>query len=155
MKPKTTLILGLGNEILSDDGIGPRLVNDLSNISGIIEADYVTAGFGGLEIMELISGYNKVIIIDSIHTSSGRAGDVYHLKPSDFKKTSNLSGIHDVNFLTSLDLGKVLGYNMPDEIHIIGVEVLEDREFGERFTSLLEGKYPEILKKVSKLVKGI
>lgn len=152
MKTKTTLILGLGNAILSDDGIGPRLVNDLSKISGMIEADFITSGSGGLEIMELINGYKKVIIIDCIHTSSGKPVDVYLLKTSDFKKTSNLSGIHDVNFLTSLELGKVLGYNMPDEINIIAVEVIEDMEFGERFTSMLEDKYPEILKKVSKLV---
>lgn len=155
MKTKSTLILGLGNEILSDDGIGPRLVNDLSDIFGIIDTDYIAAGSGGFEIMELISGYKKVMIIDSIHTTSGKPGDVYLLKTSDFKKTSNLSGIHDVNFLASLELGKVLGYTMPDEIHIIAVEILEDMEFGERFTPALEVKYPEILKKVTNLVKGI
>jgi len=155
LKVNDTLVLGLGNEILSDDGIGPRLVNDLSVIPGIIEADFITAWSGGLEIMELISGYKKVIIIDSIHTSSGKPGDIYHLDPSDFKETSNLTGIHDVNFLTSLDLGKALGYNMPDEIHIIAVEILDDMEFSERFTPVLEGKYPEILKKLSELVKVI
>jgi len=155
LKTNTTLILGLGNEILTDDRIGPELVKDLSGIYDKIDADFIIAGSGGLDVMELINDYKRVIIIDSIHTSSGKPGDVYHLTPPDFKETSNLSSVHDVNFLTALDLGKILDYNLPDEIHIIAVEIQEDMEFSEQFTTVIEERYPEIRAKVARLIDGI
>ena len=155
LKRNNTLILGLGNDILTDDAIGPRLANDLSHICSDTGTDFVIAGSGGLEIMELIKDYQRVIIIDSIHTSGGKPGDVYYLTPSDFKETSNLSSIHDVSFLAALDLGKMIDYTMPDAIHIIAVEIVEDLEFSERFTPVIEEKYPEILSRVSLILKKI
>jgi hydrogenase maturation protease len=155
LKKNNTLILGLGNEILTDDAIGPRLTGDLSNIYGNTVADFIIAGSGGLEIMEMIKGYRRVIIIDSIHTSGGKPGDVYHLNPSDFKETSHLSNIHDVSFLAALDLGKMIDYTMPDAIHIIAVEIVDAMEFSERFTPVIEEKYPEILMRVSLILRKI
>lgn len=155
MTAKTTLILGLGNEILSDDRIGILLVKDLSRIIRDPDIHFATACTGGLEIMELIKDYEVVIIIDSIHTSEGVPGDIYRFKPSDFRETSNLSSLHDVNFLTALSLGKTLEMKLPGDINIIAIEILEDMKFGEKLTPLLEKKYHKILEEVADCVKNI
>ena len=104
MPDKKTLILGIGNEILSDDGIGPRLARDLSEIIDEPNVNFETAISGGLEIMEHIRDYEKAILIDAIHTRNGNPGNVYYFTPSDFRETSNLSNLHDVNFITALHL---------------------------------------------------
>jgi hydrogenase maturation protease len=150
-----TLFLGLGNEILSDDGIGPRLVKDLAKRTRGKNSEFATSSCGGLEIMECIHGFKKVIFFDAIRTLEGNPGNIYHFIPSDFKETSNLSNLHDVNFITALHLGTVLNLDLPSDIHIIAVEIVEDREFSESLTPALEKIYPEILEKVASLTRQI
>jgi len=150
---KKTLILGLGNNILKDDGIGPRLVCDLAQMINNPNVQFNTASCGGLEIMEYIKDYEKVIFIDSIRNRNGRPGDIYHFIPSDFRETSHLSSLHDVSFLTAIELGNSLNMNLPADLHIVAVEIIEDMEFSEEFTPLLKEKYTKILHEVFDLVK--
>jgi hydrogenase maturation protease len=152
MKEYKTLILGLGNDILTDDGIGPRLVCDLAKT--ITRADIVfnTATCGGLETMENIRGYKKVIFIDAISTIDGRPGNVYYFTPSDFHETSNLSNLHDISFLTALRMGNILELDLPSDLHIIAIEIIEDRVFNDKLSPVIDENYPVILKKVTELV---
>jgi hydrogenase maturation protease len=152
---KKTLILGLGNDILTDDGIGPRLVRDLAEMIDDPNVQFDTACCGGLEIMEYIKGYEKVIFIDAIRTRDGKPGKVYYFIPSDFRETSHLSSLHDVSFLTALKLGNTLNLGLSADLHIIAVEIIEDMEFSEEFTPLLKERYPGILEEVFAIVIGI
>ena len=154
MKKKKTLVLGLGNEILTDDGIGPKLVKD---ISVTIDDPYIhfdIACCGGLEIMEHIRDFDRVIIIDAIRTRNGNPGDVYRFKPGDFRETSHLSSIHDINFLTAIKLGAILDMKLPEEMHILAVEIIEDLEIGDEFTLPVKQKYPQILEEVKSFING-
>jgi len=153
MTKEKTLILGLGNDILTDDGIGPRLVNDLTIMNFGPDVSFNVACCGGLEIMEYIKGYDKVIFIDAIRTLNGKPGQVYSFKTSDFRETCHLSNLHDINFLTALKLGKQLELDLPEDLHIIAVEILEDMEFSEELTTPLKRAYPLILKEVYSLVE--
>ncbi len=152
---KKTLILGVGNEILSDDGIGPKLVTDLSRLFNDANLKFETAGSGGLEIMEYMHGYDKVIFIDAIYTREAKPGKVYYFRPSYFRETSNLSNLHDVNFLTAIRLGDILKLDLPSDLHIIAVEIVEDLEFSEELTPEIKKKYPEILAEVLALMNQI
>jgi hydrogenase maturation protease len=152
---KQTLILGLGNDILTDDGIGPRLVRDLAQLIDNPTVRFDIANFGGLEIIEYIKGYEKVVFIDAIHNRDGIPGDVYYFIPSDFKETSHLSSLHDVNFLTALELGNTLNLDLPADLHIIAIEIVEDMEFSEEFTPPLKEKYYSILENVYAIVMSI
>jgi hydrogenase maturation protease len=152
---KKTLILGLGNEILSDDGIGPRLVKNLAQMFDDPNLQFKTACCGGLEIMEYLRSFEKAVFIDAIHTNGGIPGSVYYFNPSDFRETSNLSNLHDVNFLTALRLGEILKMDAPSDLHIIAVEIIEDLEFSEELTPVMNKKYPETLEKVFALINQI
>ena len=152
MTNKKILILGLGNEILSDDGIGPRLVKDLAKKNPGKDVEFATSCCGGLEIMECIHGYGKVIFIDAIRTLNGNPGNIFHFVPADFRETSNLSNLHDLNFITALHLGEILELDLPSDLHIIAVEIIEDREFSESLTPYMQRIYPEILEKVESMI---
>ncbi len=155
MTNKKTLILGLGNSILTDDGIGSRLIHDLDQMIDDPLVHLDTACCGGLEIIEYIKDYEKVIFIDAIRTQDGRAGDVYYFVPSDFHETLHLSNLHDVSFLTALNLGDTLNLGLPTDLHIIAVEIIEDMKFSEEFTPELKERYPAILKETIALVKHV
>jgi hydrogenase maturation protease len=142
------LVLGIGNEILTDDGIGPRLVNDLRKYCLNKNVHFANACVGGLEIIELLNGYDEAILIDAIRTKNGIPGSVYRFSPDDFHETLHLSNMHDISFLTALRLGKKLNIKLPEEIRIIAVEIIEDREFSDELTPPLNICYPAILKEI-------
>jgi len=155
MSRNKILIHGIGNEILTDDGIGPKIVKRLKGNLSREDVDFKTAFLGGLELLEYIQGYDTVIFIDAIRTRDGIPGTVYQLSPENFNTTIHLSSVHDVSFLTSIALGKKLGLNMPGVIHILAIEIVEDRIFDNNFSPLIQEKYDEIFYEVKEKIEQI
>jgi len=151
-RKKKILVFGVGNEILTDDGIGPKLVKRMQKEFCSELIDFDTAFLGGMDLLEYIQGYESVIFIDAIRTRNGIPGDVYFLKSSDFQETLHLSNIHDISFLTALKFGKKLGLKIPEEVHIIAVEIVEDLIFSNELSPKLEKRYNEIYKIVSTFI---
>lgn len=149
------LIMGVGNEILSDDAIGPKLCDEIKNDTGITinkSIDFEKVCVGGMEMLDYIKDYDHVILIDAIKTRNGKPGDVYHYVPDDFKETLHLSSVHDISFLTALDMGNKIGYKIPEKVDIIAVEIVEDLEFSNDFSPEISKNYSNILKNVKKMV---
>ena len=132
---------------MTDDGIGPKLVKRLKGNLSRTDIDFETAFIGGLEVLEFIQGYQTVIFIDAIRTLDGIPGTVYKLTPENFNSTIHLSSVHDVSFVTAVDLGKKLGLEMPEFIHIIAVEIVEDRVFDDNFSPQIQEKYEKLPKR--------
>ena len=139
-----TLILGLGNDILTDDGIGPKIVLDLQKELPWEQYDFLNVCVGGLELLDYMQHYNKVVIVDAIKTENGKPGDVYLFTVSDFHETSHISNLHDINFITALQLAERLNIHIPEEVQIIAIEIIEDRVFDENLSPGLEARYLEI-----------
>ena len=135
--------------------IGPRLVRDLAEMEFRSGFTFNVAACGGLELMEYIKGYDKVILIDAIRIRDGEPGEIYYFKTSDFRETCHLSNLHDINFLTALKLGNQLELDLPADLHIIAVEILEDMEFIEELTQPCKKEYPIIPDKVYSLIEKI
>ena len=148
-----TLILGIGNYILTDDGIGPRLIQKLQKAMDHPHVTFRTAALGGLEILELIRGYESVVIIDAIRTKDGVPGAIYKLTPAHFKETLHLSSFHDVSFLSALDLAEKMEIPIPNQIDIIAIEIVEDLIFSNEFSPPIAQKYELIYREVFELVE--
>lgn len=146
-REKDTLVMGVGNDLLMDDGVGPRLVQRLQKETNL-PVDYTSVFLGGLDILEVVKDYLSVIIVDAIKTRGGTPGDVYLLTPEDFRETLHLTTFHDVSFLTSLEMGRKLGYNMPGTIDIIAVEIVEDTVFGKHFSLPLQKAWEQVYQQV-------
>ncbi len=147
-KKTETLVLGIGNDILTDDGVGPKLCDFLKEKYKNKPIQFEKLNIGGLEILEFIQGYKTVIFIDAIKTVNGQIGDVYLYTPNSFKETLHLSNLHDTNFITALELGKSLDFKIPKNMYILAIEIKEDMIFSEYFTEELAVKYDEIKQKV-------
>ena len=154
-KKTETLILGIGNDILTDDGVGPKLCDFLKEKYKNKPIQFEKLNVGGLEILEFIQGYETVIFIDAIKTVNGQIGDVYLFTPDNFKETLHLSNLHDTSFITALELGKSLDFKIPENMYIIAIEIKEDMVFSEYFTEELADKYNEIKDKVIKLTNEL
>jgi hydrogenase maturation protease len=131
-----TIVLGLGNTILRDDGIGVYTARALRDIlEG--EADVIEAELAGLDIIEKLEGYDRAIIIDAIQLDGERPGTVFRLRPDDMRITPRLASFHDVDLVTALELGKRLEFEMPREVIIYAVQV-------EDVLTLMEGCVPAV-----------
>jgi len=133
-----TLILGLGNPILTDDSVGPRVAKELEGRLDKQEVTVMEGSLGGLNMLDLLAGYDRAIIIDAIQTVGGKAGQIYQLEPSTFDATRHTATPHDVNFATALELGKRLGLVLPQQITIFAIEVKNVTTFSEECTPEVE-----------------
>ena len=145
-----TLILGIGNPFLGDDGIGFHIAQELAREVKDENIDVQDSALAGLNLLELIPGYDKVIIIDAIMTEDGEIGEVYKLRPEAFVKTVHAAtSPHNANLATAIEIGKeALAEQMPEEIVVFAVEIQEVTEFTEEMT----GKVREALPRVVDLV---
>jgi hydrogenase maturation protease len=148
-----TLILGLGNPILSDDGVGPAVARELESRIDPEEATVTEASLGGLNLLDLIVGYDRIIIIDAIKTEGGRAGQIYRLDPDALKTTRYTASPHDVNLVTALELGNKLGLAMPKKIDIFAVEVSETELFSEKCTPPVAAAVPKCVEMILKEIR--
>ncbi len=141
-----TLLLGMGNPILSDDAVGVRLARDIGvRLAGTPDLTVIEeCSVGGLNIIDVLAGYDRVIVLDSIRTVGGTPGEWHRITAERLRETLHLNNVHDVNFATALELGRRLGTPLPpdDEIHIFAVEVKDAATFSETMTPELENAYP-------------
>jgi len=145
-----TLILGLGNPILRDDGVGIKVAKEIGRrlISSSIEVK--EASIAGLDLLELIQGYTKVVLIDSIQVKGRTPGEILPLDLNGLRPTLRLSSPHDVNFATALELGKKLGLNLPQEIRIYAIQVEDISTFDENCSPSIEKAICGIAEKIIK-----
>jgi hydrogenase maturation protease len=141
-KKAKTLVLGLGNPILSDDGAGPAVARVLEGKLDPRVATIAEASLGGLNLLDLLVGYDRAIIIDAIKTVDGKAGQIYRLDPSVLANTRYAASVHDVNLATALELGKKLGLALPGEIVIFAIEVEDTGTFSEECTPAVAAAIP-------------
>ncbi len=144
-----TLVLGLGNPILSDDSIGLRVVQELRTRLGEVPDIEVSEDYwGGLRLMERLIGFDRAIIIDAIQTDA-EPGTIHLLSPNDIP-TQRSASAHDVNLPTALELGRQAGAQLPhvSEILIVGVEAADVQTFDESLTPEVEGAVPQAVEAV-------
>ncbi len=146
------LILGIGNDIQQDVGIPVKLTVDMKDLFPADRVACESLFVGGLELLEYIHGYQGVIFIDTMKTDQKRAGRVHVFSVQDYQETLHLSCRHDVSFHMSLKIGHKLGFLIPENILIIGIEILEDLEFGAKLSKDLNFRYNDIRRDVKNLV---
>jgi len=143
-----TLILGLGNPILSDDGVGIKVAQQIREEIKDPQITVAESSEAGLNLLDSIIGYEQVIIIDAIQTKGGKAGQVYRLEPENFSFARHLSSSHQVNLISALELGKMLNLAMPQRTTILAVEAKDVINFSEKCTPEVERAIPEVVKMV-------
>ncbi len=149
-----TLILGLGNPILSDDKVGIEVAHRIEekHNAGV---DVIEASVGGLGLLDLIVGYEKLIVVDSIKTEGGKPGGLYRLELDDLERTIHTSSPHDTNFATAIEFGKRCGLSVPEHIDIYAIEIEDNTTFSEQLTPPVKKAVPQIVDTIVKEQFGV
>jgi hydrogenase maturation protease len=132
-----TLVLGMGNPILSDDGVGLLVAGRLAAGPLPPGAEVRQSEVAGLRLLELVRGFTRVIIIDALKSpaDAGREpGEVVRYEAKDFKGGHRYGSAHSIGLDTALELGHRLGYDMPEEVVVFAIEAEDVETFGEELS---------------------
>jgi len=141
-----TVIIGIGNLLRCDDGAGPHVINILKEMKPALNAFDLT--MPSIDIIELIKGYDKAIIIDAVKTGA-EPGTIFNVNISQEDDQPIVYSSHGVDLFTTLKLGEELyGDELPDEIIVYGIEIQDVLSFDMECT-------PSVDKAVKKVVHAI
>jgi hydrogenase maturation protease len=151
----TTLVLGLGNPILTDDGVGIHAVRTAAAHCQRHDVAFAEASVGGLRLLDTIAGYEQVIVVDAIQTHDGEPGDIHCLHPNHVRTSLHSGSTHDLSLSGALALGRNLGMMLPDDeaIVIIAIEVADVLTFGEVCTPCVQAAIPQAAQMVLEILK--
>ena len=144
-----TLVVGLGNPILGDDGIGWQIAQELQQIKELpSDVAIECLAIGGISLMEAMIDYDRAILIDAIVTNQVPVGRVNIFKLEDLPNltSGHMSSAHDASLIDALHLGHSLGAHLPEDISVVTVESQKVYEFSENMTSAVAAAVPQALR---------
>ncbi|MFC1957165.1 hydrogenase maturation protease [Chloroflexota bacterium] len=143
-----TMIIGIGNSLLGDDGVGVHIARRLSRLIKDENVDVVDANMGSLNLLDFILGYDKLIIIDAIMTKQNRIGEIYRLgqeKISEPVYTAATSP-HHFNLPATIEIGRRLfPSEMPKEVVIYAVGAQDVAQVSEEITDEVKKAIPGVI----------
>jgi hydrogenase maturation protease len=144
-----TIIIGIGNPLLTDDSVGIKVVRSLGKKLHA-QKDVVAREFcaGGIRLMEELVGYGRAIIIDAMVSSAAEPGSVSNLELSELTKTRNTYSTHDASLAEALELGRLLGLRLPDDIKIWAIEAGDVKTYSEKLTEQVQAAVPKVVQDI-------
>ena len=142
-KNKDILIVGIGNILLGDEGIGVHIIKELEKLNLPDKVELLNIGIAIFSLILHISGRKKVIIVDAVKTSDGDVGRIYRLSIEDIKKDKDkFFSLHQIGIGNILALSQL--NSKPKKLVIIGVGIREIK-LGTGLSSCLKEKIPQII----------
>lgn len=144
------LVLGIGNTLLGDDGVGIYVARKMrEECDQKDQIEVAETGAGGLSLLDLITGYKKVIIVDAIITKKEKPGTIYKLSVEDLGTVIEPYMLHVIDLRSAVELGRMLGYHVPKDITIYAVEIKDNTVFTEGLSPDIEAVVPLVIKKIT------
>ena len=135
------LVLGIGNSLLSDDGVGIVVAREIKD--RVEDVDIAESNTVGIPLLEHISGYDKVILIDSTTRMDVPVGTVREFSLEDIQK-SYPSMSHVINLPLTIEFGRKCGEAIPEDVKIYGVGIRDAATFSESCTAEVNEAIPRI-----------
>lgn len=131
-----TIVIGLGNPILGDDGVGWHIAEKVKHkIDPDMQVDVDCLSLGGISLMEHLIGYERVILIDAF-ISDKEPGSITVSKLSELPNYSafHITSVHDTSLQDAIKLGKSLGAKLPDDVTVVGISAKYAYDFSEELS---------------------
>lgn len=144
--PQPCIVIGLGNPVLGDDGVGWRVTERVEGLlagrPGVADVDRLAVG--GLTLMERLVGYERAVVVDAVHTGRAPVGTVRRLPLETLVDPSagHTTSAHDVSLATALAAGRALGADLPERVTLVAVEIAPCHEFSETLSPEVAAAVP-------------
>jgi hydrogenase maturation protease len=120
---KSVVVLGLGNPLMADEGIGVVLIERLTETAGEYPSvDFIDAGTGGMSVLYHIEGRRKAVIVDCAFMGAP-PGTIRRFTPDEVRSTKVLAhqSLHEADLMRILAMAGELG-QAPDQVVLFGIE---------------------------------
>jgi hydrogenase maturation protease len=153
-KTPTTLVVGLGNPILGDDGVGWRVAELVRTRLNDPAVAIECLSLGGLSMMERLIGYERAVIVDALQNVAGAVGEVVCLPLAALPDPAggHTTAAHDTSLQTALRLGRAMGAALPAEITVVGIKAERVYDFGETLSPAVAAAVPKAAQMVLALL---
>lgn len=144
-----TLLLGLGNDLLSDDGIGLRVAAALrESLADQKDLTIAETAEMGLSLLDLVTGFETLVLVDAVQTGQSPPGFVHELDDASLPSVPAVSP-HFLGVGEVLALGRRLGVPVPHHVLIFAIEVQDPFTVGTRLTPPMAAAFPGIVERIA------
>ena len=159
-----TIVVGLGNPILGDDGVGWKVAEKIEQqltspptplLKGEgCQVDVNCLSLGGISLMEHLIGYDRAILIDAF-ASDEDLGSIHVMTLKDLPNYSafHTSSAHDTSLQNAIEMGMSLGAHLPEDIMVVGIATQRIYDFSEALSPPVAAAMPQAMKIVLDLLK--
>ena len=152
LSQKNILILGVGNILLKDEGVGVHVVKKLKEVPLPVNVEVLDGGTAGFDLVDFIAGRKKIIVIDAVKAGE-KIGTIYRLPEENLKiKPKTIMSFHEVDLLDAIHMSIVMD-EKPEEIVVIGIEP-KDMSDGTELSPEIEERIPRIIEVVMEELKN-
>lgn len=145
-------MLALGNDLLGDDGVGVKAAREIQQ-EAPAGVDVIETAEAGLALMELLSGYRRALLLDSVQTGTRPPGTIVEFGPRDFRSviapSPHYAGLPEV-----IALAERLQVPFPGEIRILAMEIENPREVKEDLSPPVSAALPAFVEKARGILSG-
>jgi hydrogenase maturation protease len=154
-----TLVIGLGNPILGDDGVGWRVAEEIARVTAHRdEVEVDCASLGGLSLMERLTGHERVILIDSMNTGTKPVGTVSQFSLNDLPDLTagHSASAHDTSLRNALNVGRSMNVSLPKDENVLIVAIEAERvyDFTQELSPAVAAAIPAAAQAVLELLEN-
>ncbi len=149
------LVLGIGNPILGDDGVGFHVIEALAANPPPGDITFSAIDASGLALLDQVVDYDEVVIVDAIMSEGGKPGAVYRLGLDNFRPSKHTISPHDTDLPTALELGKLMKLKIPEKLSIVAIEIPAVYEFSQELSEKVAGAVPQAVMLVKEILGSV
>jgi hydrogenase maturation protease len=141
MADERILVMGVGNPLMRDEGIGPRVIELLrAGYEYPDNVEVVDAGTMGLTILDLLRGIDRMIVIDAVKDTGHPAGTVLLLSPDELASNQVMHSLHDMRLVDVLQNAALL--DRAPETVVVAVQIDSIEEWVLELSPAAEAALP-------------
>lgn len=142
------LVLGLGNDLIGDDGLGIAAARQLrESLADCAEVDILETSAAGIALLEAFMGYDKAVIIDAVKTDAVAPGTVREWKTEELSEVLAPSP-HYAGLPELLALAKQMQLDYPEEFAIYSMEAEDPFTIGKGLSPAIQAELPALIEQV-------
>jgi hydrogenase maturation protease len=156
-QPRQTVVLGLGNPVRYDDAVGLRVAEAVERLLAeqpVPGVTVMTSTRAGFELIDLLSGASRAIIVDCLVPPDPVPGRIRRLTLEDVAGAARLVGAHDITLAGAFDLARATGVPMPGPVEIYAVEAADIDRLEEGLSPAVASAVPRLAREIHRRLAG-
>lgn len=149
-----TIVVGLGNDLLSDDGAGIQIARRLRERLDPARFAVCDLTTGGMGLVDHLVGYRRAVLIDACRTGRVPPGTLTRHDAASFSNSLRLASFHAIAFPDAIELARKMGADLPERIDVFAIEVADVETVAETCTPRVQASLPAAVEEIARFLEA-